>query len=259
MIAISLQTIILSAIITGFPLDVTSCRKANQSVPAESQNDTTKVHPMSPQEALRVKEAADRFIRRFRQTLDFGAAFDEEFVSDAIKRLRRAGFFQSMNMSPQLVEKLNDPALERAYKAFMNYYYLKAVYDLGVGESESTPPEVTAVIRTSKFSSLLSDEGSGDSIMITTQQQLDEFVNDLSNVAKLYRGHLSQNVFDSSTYKAGLKTINKQRSSLQIRDGYESLGVGKGTKVYETERDVFTFFFVEDNGELRVLTLGMGN
>jgi hypothetical protein len=56
-----------------------------------------------------------------------------------------------------------------------------------------------------------------------------------------------------------VRAINKERRALQIRDGYESLGVKKGTKVYEVEQDIFNFFFIEESGKLKVLTLGMGN
>lgn len=196
---------------------------------------------MSQPEELRVREAADRFIKRFRKTLDFSTVFDEAFVAGSIQRLRKAGFFQSMNLTPQLVESLDQSVLEQAYKAFMNYYYLKAVYELGIGKNESIPPDVAAALSTSKFYNLLSDEGSGD-LKITTPRELDEFVNDLSNVAKLYKSHLSPNIFESAAYKAGLKTINTQRRGIEIRDGDESLGVEKGTKVYEVQKDIFNFF-----------------
>jgi hypothetical protein len=162
-----------------------------------------------------------------------------------------------MNLSPQLVESLEEPALEKTYKAFMNYYYLKAVYDLGIGRNDSTPPDIAAALRRSKFSNLLSDEGSGDSITIATRRELDEFDNDLSNIARLYKGHLTPDVFDSPAYKERLKALKPPRPRLQVRDGNESLGVGKGTKVYELERDIFTLFFIEENGQIKVLTLGM--
>jgi hypothetical protein len=45
------------------------------------------------------------------------------------------------------------------------------------------------------------------------------------------------------TCKTNVKAINKEGKRVQVRDGYESLGVGKGTKVYEVETDIFHVLF----------------
>jgi hypothetical protein len=250
-----LQSVTLAVVAFASMINAQSCTRAQQ---AQSER-KEKSSAITSQEARRIGEAADRFIKRFRETLDFGKVFDEMFVSDAVQRLRSAGFFRGINISDQLVQNLDEAALKRIYAAFMSFYYLKAVYDLGVGKDEDVPPEVAAALRASKFHNLLSNEGSGDSPTITTRQELEEYVADLNNIAALYRRHLTSDVFDSPAYKAGLKAINKQRTTLQTRDGDESLGVGKGTKVYAVEKDIFTFFFIEENGQMKVLTLGIGN
>lgn len=86
-------------------------------------------------------------------------------------------------------------------------------------------------------------EGGGDLITIATRQELNEFISDLSNIGALYKAHLSPNVFDSAAYKERIRGHSQPRRRLRIRDGYESFGVAKGTKVYELEKDIFTFFF----------------
>jgi hypothetical protein len=260
MIASSLQTITLMVLMLASALNAPSCATARP--PAEARGGKEKATAVSrSQPAVRRAEAAaNRFIKRFRETLDFGLVFDEMFVSDAVQRLRNAGFFRGINISERLVQNLDEAALERTYKAFMNYYYLKAAYDLGVGKEEGAPPEVAAALRASKFHNLLSDEGSGDSPTITTRHELEEYVADLNNIAALYRQQLPQNVFDSATYKTSLKAINKDKhSQVRVRNGYEDFGIKEGTKVYTLEQDIFIFFLVEENGELKVLTLGMGN
>jgi len=50
-----------------------------------------------------------------------------------------------------------------------------------------------------------------------------------------------------------------KRSPVRIRGGYKDFGVREGVKVYEVEQDIFIIFFVEEAGELKALTLGMGN
>jgi hypothetical protein len=256
MLAIFSRDIALSFFVLATAINAQSCAGARQvspPQPEQSQQHSRENAAISLQQARRVEVAADRFIGRFRETLDFGVLFDEMFVADAIQRLRKASFFQNMNLSPQLVERLDDATLKRTYKAFMNYYYLKAVYDLGVGKDESTPPEVAAVIKASKFSNLFSDEGSGDAT-ITTQEELEQFVTDLNDIAASYKNHLAQNVFDFPTYKASLKTLNIEgRRVLRIKNGYEDFGVREGTKVYAVEQDIFIIFFVEENAELKVL------
>jgi hypothetical protein len=268
MIASCLQTIALTVLTLASVLNAPSCKVAQQPAPAQAQNSKKKVDAMSPQEARHVEEAADRFVRRFRETLDFGVVFDETFVSDAVQRLRKANYFQNLYLSPQLVEKVNNSTLERAYKAFMNFYYLKATYDLSIrplaGNEQSgdppLPPEITSALKASKHLSVLLDEGSGDAPTVTTRQELEQYVADLNNIAALYRQRLPPNVFTSPTYKANLKAINKdKRSSVRIRNGYEGFGIRGGVKVYEVEQDIFIFFFVKEGGELKVLTLGMGN
>ena len=254
MIASCLQSIIIALVAFASTINSPSCTKAQR---AQSER-KEKSSAISSQETRRIEEAASRFIRRFRETLDFGIVFDEMFVSDAVQRLRNVGFFRGVNISEQLVQNLDEAALKRTYKAYMSFYYLKAVYDLGVGKDDAPPPEVAAALRASKFHNLISDEGSGASPTITTRQELAEYVADLSSIASLYRGHLSQNVFDSTAYKTGLKAINKS-GTLQTRDGDEGLEVKKGTKVYVMDKDIFTFFFIAEHGQIKVLTLGMGN
>ncbi len=263
MIASGLQNVALTTLALALATNTPSCAGARSATPVQSSRTSERGKEMSSamtsQEAHRVKEAADRFVQRFRETLDFGLVFDEMFVSDAVQRLRKAGFFQGMNISPQLIEQLDDGTLERAYKAFMNFYYLNGVYDLSVGK-ESPPPEVAAAIKASRFYNLLSVEGSEAQLTITTQEELKQFIADLNNVAALYRQQLSRDVFDSPTYKASLKAINKEgRRALQVKNGYEDFGVKENVKVYGVEQDLFIFFFVEENSELKVLTLGIGN
>jgi hypothetical protein len=267
MISIGLQTIILSVVIAGFPADVRSCRKARQSAPAESQNGKTKAHTISPEDVLRVNEAAQRFITRFRETLDFGLVFDEMSASNAVGRMRKAKFFESMNLGAKLLDSVDDAALRGAYKAVMNVYYLQAAYNLSIRSLAGNehkgdpplPPEITSAMRSSRYLSVLLEEGAKDAPFATTREELEQFVGDFTRVAALYKKHLPPDFFNSETYKANVEAINKEGESVQIRDGYDTMGVRKGTKVYEVDKDIFTFLFVEENGQIKVLTLGLGN
>lgn len=240
-------------------------RAASAETPqASSQRGRGRVSAMSLQEERnRVEEAANRFVRRFHETLDFGTVFDEMAASNAIQILRKGGFFSTIGISPQLVAQLDDSTLRRLYKAYMNEYYKRFAYDLSVeplsgppqGGSLPPPPEVTAAIEASKYRPLLSAGWSGDLPTLTTPKEVEEYIAGLNKIAGLYRAHLSKGVFDSQEYKAAVRRVNKFRAvDFDIRQGLPELGIGENTKIYVLEKDIFVFLFVEENGALKVLT-----
>lgn len=231
-----MRTLVLMVIVLTSSFDPLVCVKAQQ-------------------EEARVQRAADRFIKRFRQTLDFGTVFDEMFVQDAMRPLRKAEFFQSMNLAPQLIDSLEDPELERFYKAILNYFYLRAVYDLAVGKDDKPPPNVDEAAKVSKFRNVFSDKGSGDAI-IATRQEFDDFIKELANIAALYKRHLTPKVFASTAYKSSVEPGDNQ---VQITDFLEGFGVAKGTKVYHLDKDIFQFYFMEEKGQFKVVYLSLGN
>lgn len=223
---------------------------------------------MSQQERERVEAAADYFVKRFSETLNFGIVFAETSVPDAIQRLKLAGFFKGININQKLVEQLDDSSLKRSYFAYMSFYYLKAVYDLSIrcpktndSQTDScTPLDVIKIISASRYQNLLSNEGSGEGPEVTTSKELEDYIADLNKIASLYRKHLPDKAFDSSIYKANVKRLNDYKSSpYRVECGLPEFGVDENVKVYVVEKDIFIFFFIEQNGEMKVLTLGMGN
>jgi hypothetical protein len=264
MIAFSLQTIIVSVFTFALSLNAPPCVKAQPAASDPSRK--AKASAISRQEEMRVQEGADRFVKRFRKTLDFGSVFDEMSVSNVVQRMREARFFEYINLGAKLVDSVDDPTLKRAYKALMNFYYLKTAYDLSIrpiagNEQKGDPPlpqEIISALSSSRYLSVLLFEGAKDAPYATTKEELEQFVADFERVAALYKKHLSPNFFNSATYKTNVRAINKDEH-VQIRVGDEGLGVEKGTKVYEVTKDIFTFFFLDENGQLKVLTLGLGN
>ena len=265
MIALSLQTIIISVLILALPVNAFACLKVQLAANAPSRQG--KPSAISRQEEMRVQEAADRFIIRFHSTLDFGLVFDEIAVSNAVRRMREATFFESMSLSAKLVDSVDDATLMRAYKALMNMYYLKTAYDLTIrpiagNEQNGDPPlpqEISSALSSSKYLSALLKGGAQNPPDATTRQELEQFVADLNRVAALYKKYLPSDFFKAETYKANVKAINQEGEGVQINNGFESYGVSTGTKVYEVNKDIFTFFFIEENGQIKLLTLGLGN
>lgn len=264
MIATGFQSVVLALVTFASTINAPSCTKAQ---PAQSQQREGKSPAMSPQEARRVEEAADRFVRRFRETLDFGTVFEEMAASNALQILRKIDFFRSINISPQLVAKLDEATLRRVYKAYMNEYYLRGAYDLSVeppdgvkSGSPPPPPEITAMISASKYRPLLAAGWDGSLPTITTKAELEEYLSDLNKVAALYRSHLSSETFNSPTYKAAIKRVNEYRDvDFRAVSGVPELGVDANVKAYVIEKDFFIFVFVEEQGSLKVLALSMGD
>src|SRR5437870_838266 len=106
------QNILVGVLVLVTSGNASACGMDKSKMPDKSSQTsrraTKKVVALSQEERKRVDEAADRFIRRFRETLDFGVVFDEMGASNAIQVLRDGNFFRSINISPQLVAKLDE-------------------------------------------------------------------------------------------------------------------------------------------------------
>ena len=205
-----------------------------------------------------VSESANQFIEIFHKTLDFGIAFDKMYVSDAIPKMRKSHYFQSIELNSELEATADDAVLEEYYKVFMNYYYLNGLCNIG-DEADTIPPEVAEFIKSTKFAKIILNENSDDKV-ITTVEEIKQFTTELNNIVDLYRKCIPKDTFKSKKYKTMLKKLTiKQSPNLEILDGYEDFGIKKGAKVYLLERDLFIFYFVKENGKFKILTLGIGN
>lgn len=210
-------------------------------------------------EFKRVNNSANQFIELFRESLDFGVAFDKMFVSDAVSRMRKAKNFQNFGLSAELEATADDELLKKFYKANMNFYYLKGLCDIETVSENEFSPEVTEYLESSKFAKLLLNEDE-DGTIITTDNEIKQFTAELNNIVDLYRKCIPRDLFNSKMYETQLKSLAiKQSPNLQILNGYENLGVKKGTKVYLLEKDLFVFYFVKENEGFKVLTVGIGN
>jgi hypothetical protein len=265
MFTLSLQTIVLLLFVPAFALNAPVCAKTQPAVTAPARQGKTSA--ASRADELRVTKAADHFVSRFRETLDFGLVFDEFSVSDAFPRLRKARLFENIYLSAKMVDSADYATLKRAYQAFMNLYYLKAAYDLSgrpIGGNEQNgdpplPPDIVAASQASRYLKVLVDEELQDAPYATTREELDQFVAEFERIAALFKKHVPPNFFNSETYKANLQVVNENSEGVHVRDGFERLGIGEGTRVYEITQDLFTFFFIEENGQLKVLTFGLGD
>lgn len=219
------------------------------------------------QEQHRVADSADQFVRRFHETLDFGVVFHEMFVSDAGQRRRNAEIFLGGSLSPQLFKSTSDKAIAEAFVALMNVYFLKASYDLSEGSVDSrketvTPPKKisSAMLSSRFFRSLAQVDDVSEDVTINTAQELQQFIKDANHISHLYRGFLSKNAFDSPKYKANVERFYTGANiSPQVKQGYPDFGVDERVRIFVIEREIFRLFFIEEAGQLKVLTVGIGD
>ena len=210
-----------------------------------------------------VKEFSDQFIKRFHETMDIRSALGDQTVSDLVQRLGRKKLADLLDLSPELANTVDEESLSRAYVAWMNFVHGRAIYSASklnerhVDEDRlPLPAELESAIKGSRqLRSLLSSEG-GDAPIITTDQELKQYVNDLERVTALYKKHLPPKVFDSHRYRANIKSL---RQDISVEQGNDYFNVDERTKVYIVRRDVFTMYFLNEYGRPRLIGFQVGN
>jgi len=189
-------------------------------------------------EERRAGQVADRFVNRFRATLDFGIAWKAFRLSDPSCTHRANGI---LTQSDYERLKLNSRTIEKLYIATMNYYYLMAVYDLSLAridsESDSddslTPNEVKVILKRSKFFQT-------DDRKLENAREVGELISTLDRLSALYRKRMPAGAMKSPAWLANQKYLmamtgtdrggvlngdatfwfRKRRRSISLTEGY---------------------------------------
>jgi hypothetical protein len=79
-------------------------------------------------------------------------------------------------------------------------------------------------------------------------------------LAAVYRKYLPADTFKSPTYLENLRREESHESEFEkrfrISPGFPGFGVPDSVEVYYLQKGVFRFYFVQEEGKLKVLTLG---
>ena len=211
----------------------------------------------SPEDEATLKEAektADQFIERFRQTLDFKTTW-EEFRRDNKSCVVRANGVTSESLREEL--KLSDDFLETLYVAVMNYYYLKFAHDLskvkiGATDEPIIPKDLANYVEKSKYLS----ENSKDPQSV---DEINDMVSELNHIAKLYKQHMPKDAMNNDIWKANIKYFEeyKREYNRGVQKGWSDICVSETKKVYTFERCIFYFYFIMENGKLKIAGVGM--
>jgi hypothetical protein len=201
-----------------------------------------------------LEQTAQRFVEAYRKRRDFKDCYQVFFVRDAVERMKRAGFFQSMDMDPALIQKATTDQLAHAYVAVMNYHFASLAYEFNYPEAP-VPQELSSHKENYRY--LLSVIGNSQApTAVVTKQDLARFTAEFEYGAKVYRRLLPRDAFHSAEYKSRIaqNTTADRRDKL---NGLPEFGVPNGTAVFALSKDMFDFYFINDHGHYRVVTLGL--
>lgn len=126
--------------------------------------------------------------------------------------------YEGLRLSSEIIEKL--------YIATMNFYYLKAVYDLSMARIDSqsaskepsAPRKIEAIEKKSKF--FQNEERKPQST-----EEIWELIDTLDQLAQSYREHLPKQPMRSATWRANQKYLFS-------RTGMDHNGILKGDSTF---------------------------
>jgi len=208
-------------------------------------------------ETKRAGQVADRFVERFRQTLDFGIAWKAFRLSDPSCTHRANGIltegdYERLGLSGEIIEKL--------YLATMNFYYLKSLYELSAQhiDSQSTskePPasrKIEAIEKKSKFFQ-------NDDRKPQSTEEIWELIDTLDQLAQLYRDLLPKQPMRSATWRANQKYLISRTGMDHngILKGDSTFCVPEQVNVYIVDRGIFYFYMIKEGDQMKVAGLGI--
>lgn len=201
-----------------------------------------------------LEQTAQRFVEAYRKRKEFKDCFQIFFVRDAVERMKLAGFFRSMDLDPDLIQSATKDELAHAYVAIMNYRFASLAYEFNYPKAP-VPQELTSHKEDYRY--LLNVIGDSQApTAVVTKQDLARFTREFEYAADVYRRLLPRNAFTSSNYKRRIAE-NSTAGGLDKLNGLPDFGVPEGAAVFTLSRDMFDFYFINERGHYRVVTLGL--
>jgi len=208
-------------------------------------------------EERRAGQVADRFVNRFRATLDFGMAWKAFRLSNPSCTHRANGILSEADYERL---KLNRRTIEKLYIATMNYYYLMSVHDLSLARIDSrsesddslTPNEVKVIVKRSKFFQ-------NDDRKLQNAREVGELISTFDQLSARYRKRMPTGAMKSATWLANQKYLVAMKGVDHegVLNGDETFCVPEKTKVYIVDRGLFYFYVVEEGHRMKVAGLGI--
>jgi tetratricopeptide (TPR) repeat protein len=210
----------------------------------------------TPDEAAKERRAvaaADSFIKRWHETLDLTVLFDEFYSSDPKQRAQNARlaydvyrFWIGAHSFFPFEEDVDHAVIRDFFFAFWNFSYLMDEYQLAYGDPGGPLVKAPGMPQQAK----------SDANKISRKQVL-ESTAAIRSVLPAFRKQLSPQVFRNVRYLENLKRKEKKNPpGFRIVPGDANFGVPEEVEVYYLRKGVFEFYFIEERGKLKVMTLG---
>lgn len=209
---------------------------------------------------------ADRFIQRWHETLDLNILFDEMYVANPQQRRRNVAMFYGVykflsgSAGVEVEKGFTDEIFQDGFFTFWNLMYLdfeaRLLFpnDAEYKRNVEFPPYIV------KAEEALMKLGISDKTL--TLRTTQKFIEVTKMKLAFLRKRCPPEVFDSASYKASLQEkarelqSNEYKKELRTIQGFEDFGVSDEVEVYYLNCGVFEFYFIEEAGKLKVLTLG---
>ena len=238
------------------------------------QKDPPREYTSEEKAKLKQAEAfADKFVRRWHETLDLNVLFDELYSSDPwIRELNIRKFcdcydFLVAEASGTCVQVtlglIGAETKRKGFMAFWNLMYLRDEYSLAYSPSadaDAPEPKEYKVIdeEFEKFKEKY--YGDTEDTKRINRGLVKNFVHDYillaEKSANVYRKYLTGSVFDSEIYKRNRKLADAELEPSYIKTMPPEWRLEKGRPVFCVQRGLFELYLIEENGEFRVLTFG---
>ena len=208
-------------------------------------------------EEQRAGQVADRFVNRFRATLDFGMAWKAFRMSDPSCTHRANGILVQSDYERL---KLNSRTIEKLYIATMNLYYLRSIHELSLYRIDSqsdyddslTPSEVKVIEKRSKFFQ-------NNDRNLQDANEVVDLISTLDQLSAAYRKHMPAGAMKSPAWRANQKYLiaSSGMDHESALNGDETFCIPQTTKVYIVDRGLFYFYVVEEGRNMKVAGLGI--
>ena len=234
----------------------------DRSFPDQAEGDLIPLTAEEQESRPGVERAADHFIDRWHQTLDFNVLFDELYVTGRRQRLQNLSWFVDFyrhlagrGENPAIDKDIDERIVRAGFVAFYNMWYLGDEYELAYRTDDNPSP------RPPGFDALMKslDGVTVDPIRMRREVVLD-YASKAETVAAVFRASLPPAAFRSAVYRENLRLQEERRrpekKTVQVLHGMSNYGIPESVEVYALERGLFRFFFIEENGKMKVLKLG---
>lgn len=238
----------------------------------------------TPEEKAKLKEAeelAEKFVKRWHETLDLNLLLDEMFVADEGLRGKvesEFGFFID-DWNEEIDERFHKYAVKIIGKdraknvsiAYLNLIFLSLELNLVYTEQEiKRIPSIMDSEQFDKLGKALFDwfqkqksidpsftQKVSEEEAERIRQSVDKFIESFNYQITLYRAKLPRELFNTEKYKNNLREEHGVGESEIVSSDdslYEELKMKKGQRIYEVERGIFLLLITEEHGQFKVLS-----